>query len=140
MKKFARAFTLAAAVAAFTAPAVAFAEDAGSTEKKNAFGRLTIDQVNELIAKKDGYIFDNNSKATYAKGHVPTAKWVAFNDLTADDLPANKDAKLVFYCGDERCGACHVAARTAVDLGYKNVFIMPAGIAGWQKAKQKLEA
>jgi rhodanese-related sulfurtransferase len=140
MKKFARAFTLAAAVAAFAAPSVALAKDVSSTENKDAFGRLTIDQVNELIAKKDGFIFDNNSKETYAKGHVPTAKWVAFNDLSAADLPASKDAKLVFYCGDERCGACHVAARTAIELGYKNVFIMPAGIAGWQKAKQKLEA
>jgi rhodanese-related sulfurtransferase len=140
MKKFARAFTLAAAVAAFTAPAVAFAEEASSTEKKDAFGRMTIAQVNELIAKKDGFIFDNNSKETYAKGHVPTAKWIAFNDVKTADLPASKDAKLVFYCGGERCGACHVAARTAVELGYKNVFIMPAGIAGWQKAKQKLEA
>ncbi len=139
MKKFARAFTLAAAVAAFAAPSVALADDAGGTEKKEAFGRLTIDQVNELIAKKDGYIFDNNSKDTYAKGHVPTAKWVSFNDVKAADLPADKAAKLVFYCGNEHCGACHVAAESAIGLGYKNVFIMPAGIAGWQKAKQKIE-
>jgi len=28
----------------------------------------------------------------------------------------------------------------AIGLGYKNVFIMPAGISGWKQAKQKLEA
>jgi rhodanese-related sulfurtransferase len=27
-----------------------------------------------------------------------------------------------------------VAARRAVELGHKNVFIMSAGIAGWEKA------
>jgi rhodanese-related sulfurtransferase len=35
--------------------------------------------------------------------------------------------------------ACHQAARAAVQLGYKNVFIMPAGIAGWEKAKKPVE-
>jgi len=28
---------------------------------------------------------------------------------------------------------------SAVKLGYKNVFIMPAGIAGWIKAGKKVE-
>jgi len=36
--------------------------------------------------------------------------------------------------------ACHQAARAAVSLGYKNVFIMPAGIQGWQKAGKQVEA
>ena len=29
---------------------------------------------------------------------------------------------------------CHRAARRAAELGYKNLFIMPAGIDGWVKA------
>jgi len=28
---------------------------------------------------------------------------------------------------------------SALDLGYKNVFIMPAGIQGWQKAGKPVE-
>ncbi len=35
--------------------------------------------------------------------------------------------------------ACHQAARAAVELGYKNVFIMSAGIQGWQKASKPVE-
>jgi rhodanese-related sulfurtransferase len=35
--------------------------------------------------------------------------------------------------------ACHGAARRAVTAGYQNVFIMPAGIAGWEKAGKKVE-
>jgi rhodanese-related sulfurtransferase len=35
--------------------------------------------------------------------------------------------------------ACHEAAREAVMLGYTNVFIMPAGIAGWEKAGRPVE-
>ena len=35
--------------------------------------------------------------------------------------------------------ACHQAARAAVALGYKNVYIMSAGIQGWQKAGKPVE-
>ena len=35
--------------------------------------------------------------------------------------------------------ACHQAARAAVNFGYKNVFIMSAGIQGWQKAGKPVE-
>ena len=29
---------------------------------------------------------------------------------------------------------CHKAARRAAKLGYKDLYIMPAGIVGWNKA------
>jgi rhodanese-related sulfurtransferase len=35
--------------------------------------------------------------------------------------------------------ACHQAARAAVNLGYTKVFIMSAGIQGWQKAGKPVE-
>jgi len=35
--------------------------------------------------------------------------------------------------------ACHQAAREAVKLGHTNVFVMPAGIQGWEKAGKPVE-
>jgi hypothetical protein len=35
--------------------------------------------------------------------------------------------------------ACHTAAVAAEKLGYKHVFVMPAGIKGWKAAGKKLE-
>jgi rhodanese-related sulfurtransferase len=35
--------------------------------------------------------------------------------------------------------ACHEAARAAVKYGYTNVFVMPSGIAGWEKAGKPVE-
>jgi rhodanese-related sulfurtransferase len=35
--------------------------------------------------------------------------------------------------------ACHQAARAAVSYGYKNVYIMSAGIQGWEKAGKPVE-
>ena len=68
--------------------------------KDEGFGELTVDQVAELIAKKDVDVFDNNAQDVYQKGHVPTAKWVAFNEVKESDLPKDKSRKLVFYCAN----------------------------------------
>lgn len=68
--------------------------------KDEGFGDLTVDQVADLIAKKDVDVFDNNGKDVYEKGHVPSAKWVAFNAVKESDLPKDKSRKLVFYCAN----------------------------------------
>jgi len=71
-----------------------------SSANEEGFSDLTIDQVADLIAKKDVDIFDNNAKDVYAKGHVPTAKWVDFKAVKESDLPKDKSRKLVFYCAN----------------------------------------
>jgi rhodanese-related sulfurtransferase len=71
-----------------------------SAAKNEGYSDLTIDQVADLIAKKDADIFDNNKKEDYAKSHLPTAKWVAFNAVKESDLPKDKSRKLVFYCAN----------------------------------------
>lgn len=70
------------------------------TVKDEGFGDLSVDQVADLIAKKDADVFDNNSGDVYEKGHVPGAKWVAFNDVKPGDLPSDKSRTLVFYCAN----------------------------------------
>ena len=35
--------------------------------------------------------------------------------------------------------ACHQGAVSASKLGYKNVFVLPAGISGWKKAGKPVE-
>jgi hypothetical protein len=75
--------------------------------KAEAFGSLTVDEVEAKIAEaKAGklslHIFDNNAKGRWEKSHLPGAKWVKSSDVKATDLPADKEATLVFYCSDEQ--------------------------------------
>jgi hypothetical protein len=87
-----RTLFVAAGIALFALSARA---DAAKSE---GFGELTIDQVADLIAKHEADVFDNNDKDEWVAGHVPSAKWVAFNDVKAGDLPQDHARKLVFYC------------------------------------------
>lgn len=99
---------------------------------------LTVQEVLSRVQQRSPsfVVFDNNSRERYEQGHVPGARWVRYDQVTATELPSDRAATLVFYCGSEQCRACHTAARQAQALGYSNVFIMPGGIRGWTTAGQ----
>ncbi len=61
------------------------------------FGLLTVDQVAAELGKPGVYLFDANTKDIYVAAHLPGAKLVS-HEVEASDLPADKSAKLVFYC------------------------------------------
>lgn len=120
------------------------AHDAASAEAAEQFKRMSIDELTtKMDEAKAGkltlHIYDNNNKDRFAEGHIPGAKWVQFDAVKEGDLPSNKDATLVFYCASEQCMACHTGAKSAVALGFKNVYILPAGIKGWEKAQKPVE-
>lgn len=77
---------------------LAFASLARAAE---SFGELTVDEVAKRIKAKSIQVFDCNPAEEYAEGHVPTAKHVDFSNVTASDLPKDKNAALVFYCENE---------------------------------------
>ena len=90
-----------------------------------------------LNAKTSGlYLLDANNTGTRKEyGTVPGAKllpsYSKYN--VAQELPQDKDAKLVFFCANEQCSASHKAAEKAMSSGYKNVYVMTDGIMGWKK-------
>jgi rhodanese-related sulfurtransferase len=145
-----RNILLAAAFAALLVPCAGCSKGSGEASGKTAettqeaFGRMTIQDLETKMADaKSGkaalFIYDNNQKAVFDKGHIPGAKWVPSDKVQASDLPADKAATLVFYCANEQCGACHEGASSALKLGYSKVFILPSGIEGWQKAGKATE-
>lgn len=95
---------------------------------------LSLAEVDALVGKPGVSLFDANPREMYEHGHLPGAAWVPFDAVTADVLPADKRATLVFYCANELCTASHTAAARAVTLGYAHTFVMPAGFFGWKKS------
>lgn len=99
-------FALAVSASACAKPAAPAPAASTEAAEPEAFGRLTVDDVAaKLDEAKNGKLvlalYDANSKELYAKGHLPGAKWIT-GDIQAADLPADKDATLVFYCHNEK--------------------------------------
>ncbi len=82
-----------------------------------------------------------DEELTLVNTHIPfegniagTDVSIPYNEISGklDQLPANKDAKLVLYC---RSGSMSTdAATTLVESGYTNVFELDGGMIAWEKA------
>ncbi len=72
----------------------------------------------------------------YDKGHIPTA--ISIPDLhfdkMKDKLPADKAARIVFYCEGPACKLSDNSAHKAKALGYTNVWTYVGGFPEWKDA------
>ncbi|GAC1351228.1 MAG: hypothetical protein NVSMB1_02230 [Polyangiales bacterium] len=84
-------------------PSPSTASAPSAAKPAHALKSLTVDEVEGRIAAKDGhtFVFDNNSRERFDEGHLPTAKWVAFDAVDETVLPKDKSAVLIFYCANE---------------------------------------
>ena len=72
----------------------------------------------------------------YDKGHIPSAISLPdmYFDKQKDQLPADKDKLLVFYCGGFKCKLSHKSAKKAIAMGYTNVKVFSAGYPAYKAA------
>jgi hypothetical protein len=59
---------------------------------------MSPDQVEQQLGQPGFHVYDNNSRSRWQRSHVPTAQYLDVGSMTADDLPDDLDATLVFYC------------------------------------------
>ena len=96
--------------------------------------------LHELMQHEAVAILDVNSNQSWVEAHVPGAKHLDAVGYTGNDLPSDKDARLVFYCSNPLCRKAPNAARRARSLGYTSVCVMSAGISGWLNANLPTES
>lgn len=106
--------------------------------KTKTYGNVEFDKMKEIVTAKEATIFDVNSKKSYKAGHIPGAVYFTKTNLKKN-LPKDKDALIVAYCGGKKCGAWKKAAVAACKMGYKNVVHFSEGINGWKKSTDMIE-
>lgn len=79
-------------------------------------------------------VIDVNARHSWLAARVPGARHLDADAFGAGDLPADKDATLVFYCSNMLCRKAPTSARRASGMGYRHVYVMSAGIRGWLDA------
>ncbi len=125
---------------------------------RGGYDVITTAELSEVLkAGGDVLVIDTMPyKASYKKGHIPTAKQFLFPipDMVVWDsketdgksqedyvklLGPDKDKKIIVYCGFVKCTRSHNGAVWAKKLGYKNVYRHPGGIFAWKGAGYKVE-
>ena len=104
------------------------------------FADISPQDVLAAANAKSAVIIDVNGPDSYKAGHVPGAlSFATIKNNLAANLPADKNALVIAYCGSPKCGAYLQAAKAAQNLGYTNIKHMSAGIAGWKEANLPTE-
>ena len=97
-------------------------------------------ELQGLVDKRAVTVVDVNSRQSWDRAHVPGALHLDAFAYTQADLPADKNASLVFYCSNPMCSKAPRAAKRARAMGYENVKVMSAGINGWIEERRPVEA
>jgi rhodanese-related sulfurtransferase len=65
------------------------------------FRIATVEEVERMLSAPDVVVYDANTEEIFAKNHLPGARFVR-RDFGPRDLPADREARLVFYCSNPR--------------------------------------
>ncbi len=104
------------------------------------FAEISTADLKQAIKSRQVVLLDVNGTESWQKGHIPSAlNFAAVKEELTKKLPADKNALVVAYCGNEHCGAYRAAALAAQNLGYKNVKHYAKGIQGWVKIGETTE-
>jgi rhodanese-related sulfurtransferase len=96
--------------------------------------------LQQLIQNQPVTVIDVNSPQSWTAARVPGARNLDPVGYGEGDLPADRDSVLVFYCSNFLCRKAPNAARRAKGMGYRNVYLMSAGISGWESASLPTES
>ena len=136
-KMIAAVVMLAFALVAFAGPVAA------QEAKKPAFKKYPAIVDYAFVAKyakmpkpKGVMIIDSRPyKPKYVDGYIPTAVSIPASqfDKMVDQLPADKNTLLIFYCGGLACPLSHKSAFKAEALGYTNIKVYAEGFPDFKK-------
>lgn len=107
---------------------------------------ISAEEAKALLDKKEAKFFDFRSPVNYGKGHVPGAVSLPYKgksennsdfDASQDEfdlskLPADKNAKIVFYSDGPKGWKSYKAAVLAIRAGYKNIMWYRDGSDTWE--------
>ena len=127
--------------------------------QRGEYDVITTEELSQALASgEDILVVDTMPLAeSYEKNHIPGAVQFLFpipdmtewnveetaGRTTADYsalLGADKDRKIVIYCGFVKCTRSHNGAVWAKKLGYSKVYRYPGGIFAWKGAGHEVES
>lgn len=117
-------------------------QNAAASEKivktdKGQYKDISVAELQQMLKSKD---------FTFVNVHIPfegnipnTDVSIPYDQITQhlDQLPADKNAKIVLYCNSDRMS--NIAARELADLGYTNLYNLDGGFTAWKAAGQPME-
>src|SRR5262244_1851984 len=108
-------------------------EPLGFETAKKLARTLVPDEVNSLL-QSSPVILHVGSSADFAVKHLPGSKWISrgWLELKLPSLCTDKARPIVLACRDGQSSI--LAGKTLGEMGYKDVFVLNAGVQMWERA------
>ena len=108
----------------------------GWSMDKKGYENVSVDQFAEMMDRKDFVLI--NVHIPYEGEIAETGLLIPFNaiDQHKNQLPNDKDAKIVVYCMTGPMG--DIAAERLVLMGYTRVIHFTGGMRAWKKSGRSL--
>lgn len=97
---------------------------------------VTTSELKQLMdANTEMLVVDARNPEEYQEVHIRGAINIPEKEFSEhlDLLPADKSAKIVFYCNGVKCGKSKKAAQKALDTGYDNILVYAEGMPVWEE-------
>jgi len=144
MKKLVVSLAALAAIAlvagcSSTATSTAAKADSAASKKADSDGIAHVDWAAVESAMANGAILvDARGAESFASGHIAGAVNIPSRSTDAGTwgkLPADKNTKIITYCGGPACSASYKAAKKCKEMGYTDVAEYKGGYPEWKKMK-----
>ena len=112
--------------------ALMFAGCAGTSNQRNTYRSIAMDEAVTMMAQETGYIIlDVRRPDEFAAGHIPNAINVSNESIGTDEIAElpDKDQLIMVYCRSGR--RSKEASEKLVKLGYTNI-VEFGGILDWK--------
>src|SRR5262249_49235753 len=109
-------------------------EPLGFETAKKLARMLAPDQVNSLLQSSPVIILHVGSSTDFTAAHLPGSKWISrgWLELKLPSLCTDKAQPTVLACRDGQNSI--LAAKTLVEMGYKEVFVLNGGVQMWERS------
>jgi rhodanese-related sulfurtransferase len=101
-------------------------------------------QAKEFMESADTVFVDSRKQDDYAKSHVKGSIFLSPDELQERFVSVEpllpQDSRIVLYCYGPECDMAEQVAVFLAQMGYRNLAIMSAGFAAWEKAGYSVES
>lgn len=103
---------------------------------KKSYPEVSLAVMKSVQGKNSALMVDARPYKKVLQETIPGS--IAIPDTKLDTLigrfPANKDEKIVVFCGGFNCSKSHKVANALLKKGYKNVSVFAGGLPQWKEA------
>jgi rhodanese-related sulfurtransferase len=105
-------------------------------DKNGTYSEVSLAGAKKLFDAKKGVFIDARPERLYKKSTIAGSILVPDTAIEKfkGNLPADKTALLLPFCGGFKCEKSHIVAEYLLKEGYKNVLVFAAGEPAWTKA------